>query len=99
MKMSISQWLTKYKIFYVLAWMIVSFILMFISYDSNTSILPQWIGYLVVTGSAIPVCWYTANKLIPGYLYQRKIGKFLSYLLIFTLLNAILTYLAALFIY
>jgi two-component system LytT family sensor kinase len=99
MNINISNLLIKYKVFYLFIWMVISFIVMFISYDSNAPLLPQWVGYLIVTGAAIPVCRYTAYTLIPRYLYQRKIGMFLGYLAIFAALNSILTYPIALFAY
>ncbi len=99
MKRNIYKWLLKYNLFYVLAWMIISFILLFISYDNKTPVFPQWVGYMMITGLAFPVCWYTAYTLTPRYLYHRKIGLFISYLLILAALNAILTYLVAGFTY
>jgi two-component system LytT family sensor kinase len=99
MSRSIARYGIKYILFYIPAWMAVSFIMMFINYDRQTSLIPQWIGCMIVTGAAAPVCWYTANKLTPRYLYRKKIGLFIGYLLILACLNAILTYLFALFIY
>src|ERR1700753_998187 len=99
MGLTISQYLIKYKVYYILAWAIVSFVLMFISYDPTRPVLAQWIGYMVVTGAATPVCMYIMFVMIPRYLYQKRIGAFISYTLLLAVLNAILTYLVALTIY
>jgi len=90
-----STWYIRYKVFYIITWMLISFILMFISYDISTPVFPQWIGYLMITGLAFPVCRYTVLTLTPRYLYRRKIGSFIGYILLFAALNAILTYLVA----
>ena len=95
----ISQWFTKKTLYYVIAWMVISFVLMFTSYDRNTPILPQWIGFMVVTGLAIPVCNYSVYKLVPNYLYKRKIVRFIISLLGLALANAVVTVIIALFIY
>src|SRR6195952_16435 len=99
MSSSISHIFKKYKIFYVIAWMIISFIMMFSSYDYRTPLFPQWVGFLIVTGLAIPVCYYSANTLTPRYLYQRRIIRFIGILILAALVNAALTEVIALLIY
>lgn len=87
------------KASHIITWMLVSFILLFVSYDQHAPIFPQWVAYMVITGSAIPVCWYVAYKLIPRYLYQKRIGSFILYLFILAVINSVITYLLALFVY
>ena len=99
MSISISQFFNRYKIFYIIAWMIVSFLIMFTTYDYNTPIFPQWIGFLILTGLAIPVCNYTAYTLTPNYLYKRKIWRFIVYLILAAVVNAVLTTVIALYVY
>lgn len=99
MNSTIYQYLIKYKLFYLLAWMGVSFIMMFISYDIHKSLFAQWVSYLVTTGAAIPVCWYVTYKLIPRYLYQKKVGIFIGYIFFLAVINSLLTYLIALSTY
>ena len=99
MSKKIYRLFARIKMFNIIAWMAVSFILLFVSYDPHTSLFPQWIGYMVITGGAIPVCWYVAYRLTPRYLYQKKIGVFIFYLLVLALLNCIVTSLLALSIY
>ncbi len=89
----------RYKIMYILIWMLVSFIITFINYDVHTSMLPQWIGYLILTATAIPVSYYAAYKLTPRYLYRRRVGAFVSYLLIFACLNSIASFFLTITIY
>jgi two-component system LytT family sensor kinase len=99
MSNSVSYIFKKYKIFYVIAWMMISFILMFVSYDYRTPMFPQWVGYLIVTGLAIPVCYYSANTFTPRYLYQRRILRFIGILILAAVVNAALTEVIALLIY
>ena len=99
MHLRIPRWLIKYKILHVIAWMLISFIAMFISYDVHSSMLSQWIGYLVITGVAMPVCYYIVFTLTPRYLYQKRIGVYTVYILLLAAINAVLTYIVALFTY
>jgi sensor histidine kinase YesM len=79
--------------------MVASFIIMLINYNPRTPWVPQWWGHMIILGTAVPVCYYTAYKLTPRYLYTRKIGSFISYLLLLAFLNAVVTFLLALYIY
>lgn len=99
MHLRLPQWLIKYKILHVFSWMLVAFIAMFISYDVHSSMLSQWIAYLVITAAAIPVCYYIVYTLTPRYLYQKRVGLYIIYLLLLAALNAIITYLLALVTY
>jgi two-component system LytT family sensor kinase len=99
MDKNITRLFSKYKLMYILIWMVVSFIITFINYDIHTSLLPQWIGYLILTATAIPVSYYAAYKLTPRFLYRRKIGLYVTYLLVFACLNSVVTFLLTLSIY
>jgi two-component system LytT family sensor kinase len=99
MKEKTSRWFNKYTLYYVLTWMVASFIIMLIDYNQRTPWIPQWIGHMAITGSALPVCYYTAKVLTPRYLYLRKIRAFIGYFLVLAALNAIGTFLFILFIY
>jgi len=79
--------------------MVASFIIMIINYNPLTPWIPQWIGHMAITGSTLPVCYYTANVLTPRYLYSRKIRAFIGYFLFWPFLNAIATFLLILFVY
>ena len=99
MSNNISKASIKSRLVYVFAWMLVSFILLFISYDTHTPVFPQWVGYMLVTGLAFPAGRYIAYALIPRYLYQRKIGQFVYITLLLSAANAILTFLIVGFVY
>lgn len=91
--------LIKYKIPHLITWIIISFILTFMNYDPEVSLFPQFISVLVGSGLAFPACRYAALKLVPRYLYRRKIGKFSGAILLLALINSIFTYLIVLFLY
>ena len=99
MRWSITRFFSKYTLIYVLIWMVLSFIVMLINYNPSTPWIPQWVGHMAITGSALPVCYYTANILTPRYLYLRKIRAFIGYFLFWAFLNAIVTFGIILFIY
>ena len=99
MNYSLLQWLVKYRVFYIIGWLIISFALLFISYDRETTLLSQWIGYAVITAAAYPPCRYTVNTLIPRYLYRRKVGRFILYLLLVATVNGVFTYFLAGYVY
>ncbi|HEY4323626.1 MAG TPA: hypothetical protein VGN20_06560, partial [Mucilaginibacter sp.] len=61
MSRSISQLLIKYRIAYLLGWIGVAFFTMLITYDPRAPLLPQWIGHMIVTGAAFPVCYYLGH--------------------------------------
>jgi sensor histidine kinase YesM len=99
MNFNFKKWLIKYRLLHIIVWLAVSFFLMFLYYDPTASILPQWLGTMVVTGLALPACYYTAYKLTPRYLYQKKISKYVGSILLLAFINTIITYLVALFFY
>jgi len=94
-----NKWFNKYTLFYLLTWMVASFIVMLIDYSPLTPWVPQWIGHMAITGSTLPICYYTAKVLTPRYLYLRKIRAFISYFLIWATLNAIGTFVLIISIY
>ena len=99
MKGNIPGWFSKYALFYILTWMVASFIIMLINYNPRTPWIPQWVGHMIILGTALPVCYFTAYKLTPRYLYSRKIRAYIGYFLLSALVNAILSFLFALYLY
>src|ERR1700748_892775 len=99
MAKGVVYWLSKYKVFYLITWVAASFLVMLINYNPRTPLIPQWWGHMIILGTAVPVCYYTAYKLTPRYLYTRKIGAFISYLLLLAFLNAVVTFFFALYVY
>lgn len=93
------NWLIKFKILHVLVWMTVSLFLMVLYYDQSHPLLPQWLGTMVLTGLAVPACYFSAYRLTPRFLYQKRIGAFVGYVLLLVIVNTVLTYIAGLFVY
>lgn len=85
----------RYKVLHLLVWMLFSSIILFIYVDLNTSILEQWLATLLVTALCILPTYYAANKLVPRYLYRKRIGAFIGSLVIAAFCNTILIYLVA----
>jgi two-component system, LytTR family, sensor kinase len=88
----------KRKIFFsylplVLLWLLVTFFMSVIYYNPNSPFLPQlYISFLSTTLS-VPACWYAANKLVPNFLYKKRIGGFIGRIILLTLTNVIVVYL------
>ena len=99
MKGNRPRWISKYTLFYVLTWMVASFIIMLINYNPRTPWIPQWVGHMIILGTALPVCYYTAYKLTPRYLYSRRIRAYIGYFLLCAFINAILSFFFALYLY
>jgi len=95
MSKSVISWTTKKILSYLVGWLVISFILLFISYDYRVAVLPQWISYLIITAGAFPICQYTNYTLTPRYLYKRRIGAFVGVVLLLAALNASITFLLA----
>lgn len=89
----------RFLFYYVLTWMIASFIIMLINYNPLTPWIPQWIGHMLILGSAVPVCYFMAYRLTPRYLYSRKIGAYIGYFLLCAFANALLSFFFVLYLY
>ena len=89
----------RFLFYYVLTWMIASFIIMLINYNPLTPWIPQWIGHMLILGSAVPVCYFMAYRLTPRYLYSRKIGAYIGSFLLCAFANALLSFFFVLYLY
>lgn len=89
----------RFIFYYVLTWMIASFIIMLINYNPLTPWIPQWIGHMLILGSAVPMCYFMAYRLTPRYLYSRKIGAYIGYFLLCAFANAMLSFFFVLYLY
>lgn len=89
----------KYKVLYTVLWLLIPLFLMGIDYDSKTPFLPQYLGTMIAFALALPACYFAAYKLAPGYLYKKRIKTFVLYIFLLVLVNTVITYIVALFIY
>jgi signal transduction histidine kinase len=65
-------------VFFVLLWLFVSFFMMQIVLDNKLPIIPQLVAVILDTSLCLPFAWYTSQKLIPRYLYTKRISTFLA---------------------
>ncbi|MEO7047360.1 MAG: histidine kinase [Ferruginibacter sp.] len=77
---------------FTLLWLLVSFLMVAIYFDPRASIGPQVFGCFIFTTLSIPCSWYSATRLVPRYLYQKKIGGFTWRVLLLILINVIVLY-------
>ncbi|MBI3718374.1 MAG: sensor histidine kinase [Sphingobacteriales bacterium] len=70
-----------------------------IYYNPNAPFLPQLYIASLSTTLSIPACWYAANKLVPRFLYQKKIAGFIGRILLLVIINVITVYLLCTTIY
>ena len=80
---------------YLLLWIILTFFLLFLYYDYRAPFLPQFIATLVVTCLTALPSFYSAMVLVPRFLYQKKIRRFVVSMILTALSNTLLTYLIA----
>jgi two-component system LytT family sensor kinase len=99
MSTSLSPFFSRYKVYYVIAWLAIILMVLVTGYDPDSPVLPQFIGYSIIAVLAIPACYYSARKLIPAYLYRRKIRQFIFLLLLVAGAGALLTTMFGLYIY
>ncbi len=77
-------------VFFVLLWLFVSFFMLEIVLDIKLPILPQLIAVTLDTSLCVPFAWYTAQKLIPRYLYKKRIATFLAIQSILLIISTII---------
>jgi signal transduction histidine kinase len=64
-------------LFSVLLWAFVTFFMFFIVLDSSINISAQLLAVVIATTLCLPIAWYTAQKLAPRYIYNKKISAFI----------------------
>jgi two-component system, LytTR family, sensor kinase len=84
---------------FTLLWLFVSFFMLVIYYDTSISIWPQLGVTFLGTLLTIPASWYAATRLVPQFLYKKKIKGFIWRVLALTVLNVIVIYLVMASIY
>ncbi len=99
MNLNISKWKFHYQVLGLFGWLALAYILMFMNYDYQQPLLPQWIATVLGLGMAFPPCYYALKTLVPQYLYKRRIRIFISFFLLVAFVNTIITYLATFFLY
>jgi LytS/YehU family sensor histidine kinase len=77
---------------YLLLWVILTFFLLYLIYDSYTPVLQQFTATLVVTGFTAFPAYLSSKVLVPKLLYRKLIRKFISALLLVAFVNTVLTY-------
>jgi two-component system, LytTR family, sensor kinase len=80
---------------YFLLWLILSFFLLYLYYDSKAPFWNQFLVTLIVTAMTYPLAYYTARVLVPRFLYHKKIRDFIVSVLLAAFVNTILTYFIA----
>lgn len=78
---------------YLLLWVILTFILVFLYYDFSAPFLPQFIAAFVITSFTAWPAYYSTKVLVPKMLYQKKISRFISFMILISFVNTLLTYL------
>lgn len=77
---------------YVVLWLIVSIMVQILYFDMEEELLPQFITTLIGIGLVSVPIYFAISRLLPRYLYRKKIGAFLFRLHGYALLNSIFSY-------
>ncbi len=64
-------------VFLVFLWAFVTFFMFFIVLDTSISITGQLFAVIIATTLCLPVAWYIAQKLVPRYIYNKRISTFI----------------------
>ncbi len=80
---------------YLLLWVVLTFILLFIYYDFSAPFLPQFISTLIVTSLTALPAYYSAKVLVPDFLYQKKVRRYIGTMMVIAFINTIFTYFIA----
>lgn len=84
---------------YLLLWVVLTFTLLFLYYDISTPFLPQFIATLLGTSLTALPSFYSARVLVPHFLYQKKIRRFVGAMLLTASANTVITYFVAVGLY
>ncbi len=76
----------------VLVWFFVSVVSLLIYYDNRVRVTPQLISTFLGTILCVPLSWYAARKMVPKYLYQKKMLSFIWRITYLIIINVILIY-------
>ncbi|MEO8862341.1 MAG: histidine kinase [Ginsengibacter sp.] len=78
---------------FIILWLVVSVFMTYIYMDNYSPVAPQLYITCIGTALSLPACWYAATRLVPKYLYQKKIGGFISRIIGLIVANTLLVYL------
>ena len=84
---------------FVLLWLLVTFFMAIIYYNTRYAFAPQLYIAFLSTTLLIPACWFAAIKLVPNFLYKKRIGGFTWRIILLTVINVIVVYLICEIIY
>lgn len=88
----------KYFSFFIL-WLFVSVFTQIIYFDHNTPLLPQLCVTFLINLLAIPASWYAATRLVPRFLYKKKIKEFIARIIMLIVCNVAVIYIIGAGIY
>ncbi|HLK27530.1 MAG TPA: histidine kinase [Puia sp.] len=93
------KWLIKYKVPYIICWVVVSLFITSVNYDVRAPLMPQIIANLLFTGLTIPICYLEYSWLVPNYLYKRRFARFIIYSIIIIIAGSVIDYLISMLSY
>jgi len=82
-----------------LLWLFVSFFMAVIYYNPYSPVGPQLAATFFGTLLIVFPSWYCATRLVPGYLYKKKINSFIRRVLLVTISSVVVIYFIAASIY
>lgn len=91
----LKKFLFGYNGLLLLALLIFSVLLQFLYVDREAPFLSQWISTLIAIALCMVAGYFVAIKLVPGLLYKKMKEKFILWILLISLGNALLIYLVA----
>src|SRR4051812_40033009 len=91
--------LRRYKLVHIVLWFVACLFVQIIYLDPSYSLWKQWLATMVVTGMAAIPTYYIAYRVIPRFLYSKRILRFLFLIVGIAFINAAITYFIAGYFY
>lgn len=76
-------------IFLVFLWAFVTFFMFFIVLDTSISITGQLFAVIIATTLCLPVAWFIAQKLVPRYIYNKRISAFILVVSVIIIISSV----------
>jgi len=84
---------------FIVLWLLVSIFMAIIYFDPRAALAPQLYSTFVFTTCSVPASWYAATRLVPRFLYQKKIGGFIWRMAALILTNVLAVYMLGAYLY
>lgn len=76
-------------VFLIFLWAFVTFFMFFIVLDTSISITGQLLAVIIATTLCLPIAWFIAQKLVPRYIYNKRIAAFILVVSVIIIISSV----------